>query len=125
MVGVQRFLGATAELIIAAAVVISIYTALNNRVDSFAIFDPGHLHSLAQKAIGLHGNNTRAIVTNIVGDLSANATLAPYLNLKEEWIFNNAGGAMGVMYIIHASKFPLALRLHLCSRHGAGMISPI
>lgn len=73
-------------------------------LDSLYIFDPKQLHDLSLKAIDQHGNNTRAIVDSIVGDLSADPKLANHVNLQEEWIFNNAGGAMGAMYIIHASK---------------------
>lgn len=43
---------------------------------------------------------------DIVSELSAKLP-GGYINLNEEWIFNNAGGAMGAMYIIHASKLPL------------------
>ncbi|KAI6860890.1 C-8 sterol [Hortaea werneckii] len=72
-------------------------------LDSLYIFDPKQLHDLSLKAIDQHGNDTRAIVDSIVGDLSADPKLANHVNLQEEWIFNNAGGAMGAMYIIHAS----------------------
>lgn len=75
-------------------------------LDSLYIFDPKQLHDLSLKAIDQHGNDTRAIVDSIVSDLSADPKLANHVNLQEEWIFNNAGGAMGAMYIIHASKPP-------------------
>ncbi|TKA22084.1 C-8 sterol isomerase [Salinomyces thailandicus] len=67
------------------------------------IFDPTQLHALSLQAIDQHGNDTRAIVTSIVTNLSADPKLANHVNLDEEWIFNNAGGAMGAMYVIHAS----------------------
>lgn len=57
---------------------------------------------MAQRAIGAHGNDTRKVVEFIVGELSEKLP-GGYINLDEEWIFNNAGGAMGAMYIIHAS----------------------
>lgn len=73
-------------------------------------FDPESLHELAQAAVVAHGNDTRAMVSFIVSNLTTTypqdspslKTVA--LNPREdEWTFNNAGGAMGAMYIIHAS----------------------
>ncbi|KAK5169833.1 C-8 sterol isomerase [Saxophila tyrrhenica] len=71
--------------------------------DAHYIFSPSKLHALAIASIEGNGNNTRAIVANIVSQLQADPDLAPYLSVKEEWMFNNAGGAMGAMYLIHAS----------------------
>jgi C-8 sterol isomerase len=70
---------------------------------AFYIFDPPLLHNLSQRAIAAHGNDTRSVVSYIVGELNEKLP-GGYVNLDEEWIFNNAGGAMGAMYIIHASK---------------------
>ena len=82
----------------------SLYNFLDSRLDRFYIFDPSHLHDLSQRAISEHGNDTRSVVSYIVSELSeTTASTASYVNLDEEWIFNNAGGAMGAMYIIHAS----------------------
>lgn len=98
-------LGLYSDAFLIIAVLLSFYVGMNSQLHKLAIFDHEHLHQVAQKAIAAHGNNTRLIVDHIVGQLQANSSLAPYLNSQEEWIFNNAGGAMGVMYIIHASKF--------------------
>ena len=67
------------------------------------IFNPEKLHSISLSAVDQHGNDTAAVVTSIVDELRADGDLAPYLSVDEEWIFNNAGGAMGSMYLIHAS----------------------
>lgn len=92
----------------AAAVIVAIiallYTFLNSRLESFYIFNPESLHDLSIRAISTHGNDTRAIISFITHELSNNFP-GGYINLNEEWIFNNAGGAMGAMYVIHASKF--------------------
>lgn len=87
--------------IVLALISALVYT-LDSRLESFYIFNPPQLHDLSQRAIAAHGNNTRAVVSYIVDELSA-STASPHINLDEEWIFNNAGGAMGAMYIIHAS----------------------
>jgi hypothetical protein len=86
--------------------ILGILTALFYYLDShlnwFYIFNPADLHNLSQRAIAAHGNNTKEVVGYIVGELSGKLP-GGYVNLEEEWIFNNAGGAMGAMYIIHAS----------------------
>ncbi|KAI3400848.1 hypothetical protein diail_1537 [Diaporthe ilicicola] len=76
---------------------------LEQRLESFYIFSTDNLHDLAKRGIAAHGNDTRGVVSYIVGELHGNAATSNYVNLDEEWIFNNAGGAMGAMYIIHAS----------------------
>lgn len=88
------------------AALYGIYTILEANLESFYIFNPPQLHKIALSAIDQHGNNTQAIVSDIISQLSAIDSIKPHLNFQEEWIFNNAGGAMGAMYIIHASKSP-------------------
>ncbi|KAI9746356.1 MAG: C-8 sterol isomerase [Claussenomyces sp. TS43310] len=75
---------------------------IETHLEDFYIFTPAQLHDLSLRALATHANDMRSVVTYIVDELS---TTAPggYVNLDEEWIFNNAGGAMGAMYIIHAS----------------------
>lgn len=81
----------------------AVFYYLDQHLDRFYIFDTEHLHDLSRRAIAAHGNDTRAVVNYIVGELDQKFE-GKYLNLEEEWVFNNAGGAMGAMYIIHASK---------------------
>ncbi|KAF2658791.1 C-8 sterol isomerase [Lophiostoma macrostomum CBS 122681] len=80
---------------------ISSFYFLDSHLEKFYIFEPSHLHELSLAAIEKHGNDTANVVKHIVDDLSAK--LPVHVNLDQEWIFNNAGGAMGAMYIIHAS----------------------
>ncbi|KAJ9403853.1 hypothetical protein DTO045G8_8416 [Paecilomyces variotii] len=89
-------------LAVILALLFSIVVYLEARLESFYIFSPDHLHDLSQRAIAAHGNDTRAVAHYIVAELNEKETSA-HLNLDEEWVFNNAGGAMGAMWIIHAS----------------------
>ncbi|KAF2800111.1 C-8 sterol isomerase [Melanomma pulvis-pyrius CBS 109.77] len=86
-------------------IVIALFSSLcyflDSRLDKFYIFDPSQLHELSLKAIELHGNDTTSVVKHIVADLSGKHP--GHVNVEQEWIFNNAGGAMGAMYVIHAS----------------------
>ncbi|EJD54444.1 C-8 sterol isomerase [Auricularia subglabra TFB-10046 SS5] len=80
------------------------------------IFDPKELQAIAQSALAQHPNDTRAVVNTIVATLAEShgrdtinvrildPPRAPgLLPATDEWVFNNAGGAMGAMYLIHAS----------------------
>lgn len=86
------------------AVVSPMVYMLEQRLESFYIFEPGHLHDLSTRAIAAHGNDTKSIVDYVVAELKSQPRTAAHVNLEQEWVFNNAGGAMGAMYIIHASE---------------------
>jgi C-8 sterol isomerase len=102
--------------VVSLAVVIGYLDSIKTR---FYIFDPEQLHVLTQRALLTHGllNNTdgqlkpdiekspnaiRPVIDYIVAELRTLIDVR-YLTDREEWIFNNAGGAMGAMYVIHAS----------------------
>ncbi|EFY84548.1 C-8 sterol isomerase (Erg-1), putative [Metarhizium acridum CQMa 102] len=76
-----------------------LYLAERN-LDKFYIFDLDELHDVSKRGLAKHGNDTRAVVKYIVDDL--HTTHGAHINLEEDWVFNNAGGAMGAMYILHA-----------------------
>ena len=73
--------------------------------DRWYVFDPESLHQVSQAAVATHPGDMPAIVDYIYANLSA--TYSPSqirLNPNSsEWMFNNAGGAMGAMYLIHSS----------------------
>lgn len=89
--------------------------------DGWYVLNPAHLQSLAKDAIAVHGENMNGIINHIVTNLTTEyPQLSPSTSLwtipfqkspspivfntdSSEWVFNNAGGAMGAMYIIHAS----------------------
>ncbi|KFH47669.1 C-8 sterol isomerase-like protein [Hapsidospora chrysogenum ATCC 11550] len=79
----------------------SVVYLVEQNLESFYIFETDHLHDLSKRGIEKHGNNTRGVVEYIVAELSERNPA--HVNLEEDWVFNNAGGAMGAMYIIHAS----------------------
>lgn len=73
--------------------------------DRWYVFTPEYLHELAQAAVHEHPNDINAIIPYIVSNLTTEYSprvIAINPN-SSEWVLNNAGGAMGGMYIIHAS----------------------
>ncbi|KAF8147739.1 ERG2/sigma1 receptor-like protein [Mycena galopus ATCC 62051] len=73
--------------------------------DRWYVFDPAELNALAQAAIASSPNDTAGMIQHIVANLTSTY---PSTHVKinvdaSEWLFNNAGGAMGAMYIVHAS----------------------
>ncbi|KAI1215109.1 C-8 sterol isomerase [Annulohypoxylon truncatum] len=82
-----------------------IHYVLERNLESFYIFRTDELRDVSQRAIQAGGNDTAKIVEYIVTELKQNhpSHVNDKWNVPEEWFFNNAGGAMGGMYIIHAS----------------------
>ncbi len=62
------------------------------------IFDPAQLQAIAKRALGLP---TKQLFTQVINDLSD--AHPGHIERNPEWIFNNAGGAMGAMMVLHAS----------------------
>jgi len=67
------------------------------------ILDPTQLHELSKDAIAAHPDDTAKIIDHIVTNLTATYGAKHINQRQDEWVFNNAGGAMGAMYVIHAS----------------------
>jgi C-8 sterol isomerase len=101
--------------IVLAVVVAAVYYVERN-LESFYIFDKAHLLDLSNRAIQRHGNDTTAMVDYIVQELYEKHPnmINPRHDDPKEWMFNNHGGAMGSMYIIHASQLPTSLELLSC-----------
>ena len=86
----------------------AIVAALDSIRSSFYIFDHKEVYKIASGAVAKHPGNATAIFDDILDNLRADPKIAPHINknhfsVESEWMFNNAGGAMGSMYIIHAS----------------------
>ncbi|OAX36625.1 ERG2 and sigma1 receptor-like protein [Rhizopogon vinicolor AM-OR11-026] len=84
------------------------FTWLDRIKDRWYVLEPKFLHELAQEAIAASPNNPQGMISHILTNLTSTYPQleSPALSLNldsSEWVFNNAGGAMGAMYILHAS----------------------
>ncbi|CAL1699187.1 unnamed protein product [Somion occarium] len=93
------------------AVVLCLFFATCSWLDSIKhrwyVFTPEFLHELAQEAVASAPapDDTYYMINHIVSNLTATypSDVVALNHDTKEWMFNNAGGAMGAMYIIHAS----------------------
>jgi hypothetical protein len=67
---------------------------LDQNIHTQYVFEPAKLQEISQSAIAAHGNNTEALLRQITTDLKAEYGDAIHDWTKEDWFFNNAGGAM-------------------------------
>eukprot|EP00284_Hemiselmis_tepida_P008772 CAMPEP_0174918890 /NCGR_PEP_ID=MMETSP1355-20121228/3354_1 /TAXON_ID=464990 /ORGANISM="Hemiselmis tepida, Strain CCMP443" /LENGTH=196 /DNA_ID=CAMNT_0016164093 /DNA_START=8 /DNA_END=594 /DNA_ORIENTATION=+ len=65
------------------------------------VFDPKVLHQIAKDAIDQGGLNHTAVVYKTIAGMKAR--YPDHIKEAPKWVFNNAGGAMGSMLILHAS----------------------
>ncbi|KAI7852190.1 ERG2/sigma1 receptor-like protein [Circinella umbellata] len=83
------------------SLLLSVFIGLDQIKERFYIFDQDVLEKIAQENIAKYPNDTRALMHGIATDLDRE--YPGHVELKEEWVFNNAGGAMGSMWILHGS----------------------
>ncbi|KAJ8081860.1 C-8 sterol isomerase [Marasmius tenuissimus] len=87
------------------SIVVAAFRWLDTIKHRWYVLDPEMLHQVAQDAIAASPNSTAGMIDHIVANLTS--TYSPkqirFNTDTSEWVFNNAGGAMGAMYIIHAS----------------------
>ncbi|KAG9010531.1 C-8 sterol isomerase [Tulasnella sp. 427] len=89
-----------ASFVVILAVVCQFLESIKHR---WYILDQPMLHELAQDAIAKYPDDTANIINHIVTNLTATYGSRHINPRQDEWVFNNAGGAMGAMYVIHAS----------------------
>jgi len=84
-------------LVLSIAVFIGVIDRLKER---FYVFDPNTLHRIANEVIR-RNLSTERTVKQLAIELEK---LYPgHIDIDEEWMFNNAGGAMGAMTLLHCS----------------------
>jgi len=89
-------------LAIVPVVCVALFAVLDTQISRGFIFEPNTLHQISLNALKEHQNTSfQAVIASIVRQLEA--AYPGHINLEQQWIFNNAGGAMGQMYLIHCS----------------------
>ena len=68
------------------------------------VFDRHELQAIARSAIKAH-NTSEGVIRTVIQSLQERypGHVAPGKYEELEWLFNNAGGAMGSMTVLHAS----------------------
>ncbi|EXJ62334.1 hypothetical protein A1O7_02768 [Cladophialophora yegresii CBS 114405] len=103
------------------ALLAGLYSWADSVKSKWYIFDHVDLQKLVDQSLALYPNSTAGVVHNIVSTLReihgpvligvdpfpgadpSKHDISPVSPYPGQWMFNNAGGAMGSMYIIHAS----------------------
>jgi C-8 sterol isomerase len=85
------------------AVLSPVFYVLDGYLATQFIFDPVKLQQISRNAISIHGNDTEPLLRQITQDLRTEYGDAVQDWTPDDWFFNNAGGAMGTMVILHAS----------------------
>lgn len=67
----------------------------------YHVFSERDMAEIARKAVADGSGNASVIVESVVSQLRAK--YPQWIIEKPEWVFNNAGGAMGSMLVLHAS----------------------
>jgi len=81
-------------------VLVGLFVLWDAYKDRFYVFEPEALQHIAKEAIA-KANSTQELFDLIVKTLLK--THPNNINSEQKWVYNNAGGAMGAMYLIHAS----------------------
>ncbi|EJU02620.1 C-8 sterol isomerase [Dacryopinax primogenitus] len=84
-----------------------LWAVLDTQLHRFYIFQPAPLQALVREALDLYPGQSSTSLQNVIDHIVLNLTEThgtKHINTNsKEWFFNNAGGAMGAMYVIHAS----------------------
>eukprot|EP00730_Choanoeca_flexa_P008366 TRINITY_DN12478_c4_g7_i1.p2 TRINITY_DN12478_c4_g7~~TRINITY_DN12478_c4_g7_i1.p2 ORF type:complete len:236 (+),score=60.72 TRINITY_DN12478_c4_g7_i1:1839-2546(+) len=89
-----------ALIVVTLAVIVGGCVYLHNNTDY--VFDQKVLQTISKRAIAKHGNGSvEALVSDVVSQLREE--YGDHILAEPEWMFNNAGGAMGSMLVLHCS----------------------
>ena len=88
------------KLLTIATVLVAVVLGIGH--ESQFVFSPEDMHKIAQEALKqANHNDPQDIIDRVVAGLSEK--YPKYIVKEPEWLFNNAGGAMGAMLVLHCS----------------------